>query len=244
MNDEYMSSTDIKEKIEELKIRLAFQMEFEEEFEEVLAECEKPDRRIEKLIEDNEERILRDISIRAKKAGRLQKQRKALVCFGRLCAVLVVVLSLCFGSALATIRMVEIGLLELDIREHEQGTSYGLRDTGKAIEVPVEWKGDFYVSYIPDEYEFSHVDRAGAWYVTVDGRELNFDENSEYARRSVDTEDANISNVLLNGVEAMVTEKDGLVTVVWAENGRWFVVEMEDYREIALQIAASLVLVK
>ena len=62
-----MTSAEIREKIAELKIRLAFQLEFEEELKKTLAECEDADSEQEEQRTDRSAEILGRIEAEARK---------------------------------------------------------------------------------------------------------------------------------------------------------------------------------
>lgn len=145
---------------------------------------------------------------------------------------------------MATIHVVKIGLLEIDVRDNAGNLSFGMTDTGVQMEVPAEWEGSFYPSYIPEGYSLSYIDRYGAVHVDSEGRELTFGEKNPTARFTFDTEGGNITNVLINGSEAIVIEKEGWTTVVWSANNHLFYVVTQAPMHTALQVAASVTLIK
>ena len=110
--------------------------------------------------------------------------------------------------------------------------------------MPQEWAGDFYPAYIPEGFEFDRCYSSEAIYYDKAGNSLSFSEETYGARASLDTENANLSSVLINGAEATLIEKDGWAAVVWSANNRLFTVEIDGTKEAALRVAASVILIE
>ena len=66
-----------------------------------------------------------------------------------------------------------------------------------------------YPAYIPEGFEFDRCYSSEAIYYDKAGNSLSFSEETYGARASLDTENANLSSVLINGAEATLIEKDG-----------------------------------
>ena len=112
------------------------------------------------------------------------------------------------------------------------------------MNVPQEWAGDFYPAYIPEGFEFDRCYSSDAIYYDKDENSLSFSEETYGARTSLDTENANLSSVLINGAEATLIEKDGWTAVVWSANNRLFIVDLDGGKDEALRVAASVILVR
>lgn len=242
MTDEYMSSAEIREKIAELKIKLAFQMEFEEELNETLAECEMAEMNPEQLTASEEREILRQIEDNTRKSVKNRRCKESFLRIGRLAMILFIAVSLSVGGALAAIHMVKKGILRLDYHVYEEYTSYELVKTQEYIEVPQDWEGDFYPTYIPEGFAFCSISSMGVCYMNDEGSVLVFDENLYGGQVKIDTEAAELSAAHINGSEAMIVEKDGIVTVIWSANNRCFVIELQGAKEEALRVATSVTL--
>lgn len=73
---------------------------------------------------------------------------------------------------MATVHMVQIGLLKLEIQTYPERTSYGLVPSGTTMNVPEEWIGDFYPAYIPEGFEFDRCYSLNAIYYDKNGGSL------------------------------------------------------------------------
>lgn len=239
-----MTSAEIREKIAELKIRLAFQLEFEEELEKTLAECEEANSEPEKQITDRNAKILREIEAETKKRSSRNVGRRRTRRVGRIIAVAAILMTISCGSALAAIcGLVEAGILKFDIKVQEKGTIFELLQIKNKIDIPEGWQGKYYPTYIPEGYCIKNINEFGVRYVDESGNEIGFSEKPYGRRNDIDTENALVSNETLNGIEAMVMEKNGRTSIVWNADDRYFVVEVHEGREMALRIAASVSLI-
>ena len=244
MCEEYLSSKEITQKIADLKIRLALQQEFEQEVDELVAEVDPVDAGQTQPIREMEEKVLRDIAAHTGKRRQRHEQKRRFPRCARVAAAIALLVMVSVGSAMATVHMVQIGLLKLDIQTYPERTSYSLVPSEATMNVPQEWAGDFYPAYIPEGFEFDHCYNGIANYLDSNDKMLSFSENAYGTRISLDTENANLSSVLINGAEATLIEKDGWAAVVWSANNRLFTVEIDGTKDAVLRVAASVILIE
>ena len=244
MCEEYLSSKEIMQKIADLKIRLALQQEFEQEVDELVAEVNPIDVGQTQPIREMEEKVLRDIAAHTGRRGQQTAQKRRFPRCARVAAAIALLAVVSVGSAMATVHMVQIDLLKLDIQTYPERTSYRLVPSEATMNVPQEWTGDFYPAYIPEGFEFDRCYSSDAIYYDKDGNSLSFSEETYGARASLDTENANLSSVFINGAEATLIEKDGWTAVVWSANNRLFTVEIDGTKDAALRVAASVILIE
>ena len=244
MCEEYLSSKEIMQKIADLKIRLALQQEFEQEVDELIAEANPANAGQTRQIREMEEKVLKDIVVHTGGRRTQQEKKRRFPRCARVIAVIALLVMVSVGSAMATVHMAQIGLLKLDVQTYPERTSYGLVPSEKTVEVPAEWKGDFYPAYIPEGFEFDRCRLNNVIYLDKDGRCLDFSEETYGSITNLDTENANLSSVFINGAEATLIEKDGWTAVVWSANNRLFIVDMDGGKDEALRVAASVILVR
>ena len=244
MCEEYLSSTEIMQKIADLKIRLALQQEFEQEVDELIAEVNPADAGQTQPIREMEEKALKDIAAHTGKRRQRHEQKRRFPRCVRVAAAIALLVMVSVGSAMATVHMVQIGLLKLDIQTYPERTSYSLVPSEATMNVPQEWAGDFYPAYIPEGFEFDSCYHSEAVYRNANGGLLSFAEEDYGSRTSLDTENANASSLYINGAEATLIEKDGWTAVVWSANNRLFIVDLDGGKDEALRVAASVILVR
>lgn len=244
MREEYLSSKEIMQKIAALKIRLALQQEFEQEVDELLKEDEQPNAEQSRQIREMEERVLMDIAAHRGKRRPWSVQKRRFSRGVRVTAFIALLLMVSVGSAMAAVHMVQVGLLKLKSQTYPQYTSYSLTPSQSTIDVPPDWAGDFYPAYIPEGFEFDYCYSTGVVYYDKAGNFLSFSEDTYGATTNLDTENADLSTVLINGAEATLIEKDDWVSVVWTANNRLFIVMITGTKAAALRVAASVVFVR
>ncbi len=248
MNDReeevYKSAAELRREIADLKIRLAFQEQFEEEISQILAECENPSPELLQVVSEERQGILAEIDQYYKTKAHFFRRNASFVPKIKRAAILIAAgLIISISSAMAAIQMVRTGVFEIDMRGDKIQTSIQLVQMSD-IEIPPEWEGYYYPAFIPEGFEFEEVYNGTARYYDAEGKRLTFDEGSCNIGTSVDTENAKISNIEINGSDAMLIEKRGKSTVVWSVGKHYFIVEIVAEKEVALQIAESVVMIK
>ena len=138
MCEEYLSSKEIVQKIADLKIRLALQQEFEQEVDKLVAEVNPTDAGQTRKIREMEEKVLRDIAAHTGRRKQQHEQKRRFPRYARVIAAIALLITVSVGSAMATVYMVQIGLLKLDIQTYPERTSYGLVPSDAAMDVPAE----------------------------------------------------------------------------------------------------------
>lgn len=241
MREEYMSSQEIMQEIADLKIKLALQQEFEQEVSTILEQTNMIDEGQAQPVRDMETKVLRDIADHMRPTAHLHGHTlpKGLRVFA--VALLLVIVSI--SSAFATVHMIQIGLLKLDMQTYQERTSYGLQPSGETLDVPAEWEGSFYPTYIPEGFVLYDCISHNAEYRTENDETLTFSECEYGSRVSLDTENAEMSKAQINGTEATLVEKNGWVAVVWAANNRFFVIDMDGNIEEILKVAESVTMI-
>lgn len=241
MREEYMSSQEILQEIADLKIRLALQQEFEQEVADILKQSNTDDDGQTQPIRDMEAKVLREIAQHTHPSAHRRNHLPSKCIRVLAVALLLVIVSV--GSAFATVHMIQIGLLKLDVQTYQERTSYGLQPSGETLDVPAEWEGSFYPTYIPEGFALHDCVSMEAEYRTAKNETLTFGEYAYGARVSLDTENASVSTVQVNGAEATLVEKNDWVAVVWNANNRLFVVDMDGNTEEVLKVAASVTMI-
>ena len=128
---------------------------------------------------------------------------------------------------------------EIQFIEHEE----------KAFEVPDGWLGRYFPSFLPKGYETVQVTSAAEGsslvsFMNNDGDLMHFSENTSDTYTSIDTEDADVSNVLIRGYKGLMSVKEGRVILVWSADERYFVLNIDGDEKLAIEIAESLRLVR
>ena len=177
--------------------------------------------------------------------------KAALPRIGKALAVLLIIFAIGMPAAIATVQPVRARVMELIFEIEREYTRVSLRERpGAGVEVPAEWGGEYYPSYIPEGYEVDEVvNMTGNKYVLYTSQKereerFRFSEMGEDSVSGIDTENARIKYIVVNGNPGLIAEKDERTVVSWAEFDRYFVVSGNLSGEAAIQIADSVVRIK
>ena len=176
--------------------------------------------------------------------------RMVLPRLGKALAILLIILAIGMPAAIATIPPVRARVMELIFETLRQYTRVSLREkAGTGVEVPAEWGGEYYPSYIPEGYEFDEVlggtHVRNVYYLSNKGHKLRFSEYGEGTSTRLDTENAVVKFFMINGNPGMLVEKNGRSTVTWSENDRYFVLSADNMSgDSVMIIADSIVRIK
>ena len=115
-----------------------------------------------------------------------------------------------------------------------------IEDEGASWDVPAEWRGEYYPSYISEGYVLTEIDPMvnKVIYNNTSGDILSFGEYSEDEEISLDSENATISYATVNGNNTLIIEKDD-TTITWSNGEKYFIVRSKLSRNETLKISAS-----
>ena len=157
-------------------------------------------------------------------------------------ACVVLVLGISAPIAIANVESIRVKVMELLINIQEDHTGLEMVENDDlALYIPAEWTGDYYPLYIPDGFAVTEVSSlfASINFSSSDGFNIRFTELTPDDQTNIDSEDARLSYTTINGENAFIVEKDDSVTVAWAVNDRYFVLNADTAQAEALEIARS-----
>ena len=176
---------------------------------------------------------------------------KTLPKIGQIAAVLIVVISVAGGIALASSSAIRVRVMQLLMNVEKEYTSFELvEDIDASFDVPVEWGGEYYPSFIPDDLDdldiFNGFDHHSADIFTADRtRNLYYVEFGEGTSMNLDTENATTSTISINGHIGWISVKNDWINIYWANERRFFLVSTKNIdEETTMRIANRVVRVK
>ncbi len=186
-------------------------------------------------------RILR----RARREG-YRGVRRRLLSRGSTMVAMLLVLALVGGiSALAVSPEMRQRLSRLLVDPQTEFTAFEMDrlDEYPPPDVPDEFKGDFFPSYIPAGF----IRTDASWYTVVyeseDDRRFFYDDMNENTSLNLDTENAEVTYTKVGGTDAMLVQKNGMTTVVWSFANHYFLVSGMEMPDEVMKIAESLVVI-
>lgn len=162
---------------------------------------------------------------------------------GRVAAAIIAAITLAGCTAFAVSETVRVYLLHWIVQTTDEYTKLSLVPSETDyVNVPDEWEGCYYPTYIPDglkqksatsySIDYSYEDSLLPAFVFAE-----FDEGSVV---QVDTEGAKIKQIMIHGQLGYISTKGSTIYVYWKEGTRYFLLTFRDISEqMALKVAES-----
>ena len=240
-------------------IRLAFAQEAALWAQEWMAQSETPETPQE---QERAERLLRRMRAQIDREERAARRRSRSVRLRRIvprvveiaaCVVLAVAVATPF--AIANVEFIRSAVMKLLIRiDWDEGVMQMnlVEDEGAAFNVPADWPGEYFPSYLPEGLEVTWKSYIPGYpcieYTSESGeRVINFSEMGENSTQVNGIEGAVISYMDINGQTAVVietehpeNEADYYVGIAWDNGEKWFSVDTSGIpKEETIKIARS-----
>lgn len=226
-----------------LKLKIALQECRERELDRLM-EGYARDEALEKRLAQGEGEMLRRIDRDIRKMHARRRVRNALPKAGKFAACLALVFYLGLGLAFAASPAVRVNLMKFFVNIEGRHASYGFEETGEFIEVPADWAGYYYPTYIPEGFEVARTDWSGVYFERSDGALLDFEEMGPGGAGSLDTENAKIDFIRIHGRPALLSEKGKWTSILWSVDNRSLYIGYTGGREEAVKIAESVRMIR
>lgn len=162
-------------------------------------------------------------------------------------AILIIVITIVGSSAIALSATIRINLVKFLIEQTPEFTSLILvEDEGRYVDIPVEWRGEYYPESIPknlvitDMYCSNEVCRV-TYALPNDGEWQFVFEEMALGTMNLDSEDAEISQVEVNGHNATMIVKSEMISIYWFDGTKVLLIDLKGCsREEALVYANSI----
>jgi len=163
-------------------------------------------------------------------------------------AVVVAVFFLAGSIAVASSHTVRVKVMELLIHIEREYTTVSLTENEQAsFDVPADWKGSSYLAYIPEEMEvfeyYSSINSSNVAYKSIsDGTKiLKFTEANVSAVTAIDTENATVENITINGNSGYIAVKENTIQIFWADGLHYYIVTTHGIDETTtIKVAQSI----
>lgn len=229
-----------QEELLALKIKMALEKEQQDEIARMQAACEK-DSELQLFFLKTQPQALRKIQRAADRARYKRFFTTPLPRAAGIAVCLMLTLFLALGVAVASSKTVRVSLTKYVMNVGRDFASFRFEETGKYVDVPVEWEGQYYPSYLPEGGELRTVSMNSVYYDYSDGRILEFAEMDQNWFGNLDTENAIVEDITVHGHAALLIQKDIWNTVVWSEGNYAFLVDYTGSSDETIEIAESVI---
>lgn len=151
-----------------------------------------------------------------------------------------VLLGLILTSAIVTmsVEAFRVRFLNLFIESSEDHNRIDYIESEVSLELPEGWNGVYYPTYLPEGYNLLDAQASEhtkmVMFIDPDNELLIFTQNSNDMGMNIDSEKSDIEMVPINDNDGYLTNKDGMITISWTENGT--VLTLEGTEEISAMI--------
>ncbi len=227
-----------------LKLKIALLEKQEAELERITNESESDDH-LQTLAQSSEQKMLRFIDRRTRTG---QIKHFVVSTFPQVVKTAACLLLVCYIGltvAVATDSTLRVRIMNFIMNTEERYTSYGFEDSGEIMNVPADWQGYYYPAYIPDGMVLADVvTPETVLYTHPDGRDLWFNDMSAGTGGALDTENATIDYITINGHTAMTSQKGQWTAILWNIDNRILMIDYNGTRDEAIRIAESVRMIK
>ncbi len=227
-----------------LKLKIALLEKQEAELERITNESESDDH-LQTLAQSSEQKMLRFIDRRTRTG---QIKHFVVSTFPQVVKTAACLLLVCYIGltvAVATDSTLRVRIMNFIMNTEERYTSYGFEDSGEIMNVPADWQGYYYPAYIPDGMVLADVvTPETVLYTHPDGRDLWFNDMSAGTGGALDTENATIDYITINGHTAMISQKGQWTAILWNIDNRILMIDYNGTRDEAIRIAESVRMIK
>ena len=248
MNDLSVQKEKAKEKILEAMLKyagachaenIANEMKVENEFEEQIPYPPELDVRIKKLIyRHNMKEYFRNGWETVARAF----PKVAMFFFMLLISFTILVTSVDAFRVKVLNFIIEVGKEYTSIDFKENGSDALEKETSR---IPLEWKDVYVPAFVPEGFKITKAESLKftkiIHYSNDNGRLIVFQQhNGENTNKRVDSENADSENILINGLEGLLVEKNGRTTLIWHNNDFSFSLMSEVDKNELIKMAESI----
>ena len=254
MHENQLNIDEIEDEYIDTMIRLAFKQEEALETQEMIAASKRPFTLEEQAaVENVRRRFIEVLSAKEraqKRENRFLRFQKYAPRILQAAAAVILILAIATPIAIANVASFRSAVMQLllsfDESKQELHVDFS-EDESAAFDVPAEWPGKYYISYIPDGYKISWQSaykQATIEYTNAEGNTIYFVEGTSGTSLVSGTEGGQLTYFDIHGRPALVIcaeENDNpYFNFTWAVDDRWFNLQTEGIeQDVAIHIAES-----
>ena len=182
-----------------------------------------------------------------KKEERKQKRKKIIYSTMKKVAIFFIVFSIGLTSIMIGSEAFRIKLLNFITNIKESHTEIQVVDSND-IEIPIDWTYYYYPEYLPKGYELKVANEYGTnrilVFVNLDNDEIIFSQSPNTGKYQMDTEDAIVEELFINGCKGIYVEKNEVKTLIWYDDNTIYNISGKAKKEDIIKMADSLSIIK
>lgn len=186
---------------------------------------------------DDYSRQLKKLDKKRKFSSRIQRLSKRVAIFFAIALVGIFVTTM-------SVEAFRIKFFNVITEVTEKYTKVTIIEIENGPESQIDWDSYYAPEYIPEGYNYSSNENFGEikiiYYTDALSKEIQFSLTPVNPEYQIDTEDAVVTDVTVNGEIGILVEKEGLRTLIWTASERTFHIIGEIERSEIIKMAESL----
>lgn len=182
---------------------------------------------------EHDSMYMRQIARFAKKERHRRFFKQTLPRIGQIASIVIAVISLTGSIAIAASPTIRVHVMQLLMQSDSEQTTLSLVENEAAsFDVPADWTGRSYLSYVPDDLELAQVITipyiigGECHYIDKETgiRTLVFTEMDDSSALSFDTEGSDIREEMIAAYPGYVATSDRNISVFWSDGTSYYLV--------------------
>ena len=184
-----------------------------------------------------------DYNKQLKKLDQKRKFRSRVQLLSKRVAIFIAIALVGIFLTTMSVEAFRIKLFNIVTEVTDKFTKVSIVETENGLESQVDWDSYYAPEHIPEGYTYSNSENFGdikiIFYSDASGKEIQFSQTPVNPEYQIDTEDAVVTEVIVNGGKGILVEKEGLLTLIWTIDNKTFNIIGEIERDEIMKMAES-----
>jgi len=185
-----------------------------------------------------------DYKIQLKKLDQKRKFRSRIQQLSKRVAIFIAIALVGIFVTTMSVEAFRIKLFNIVTEVTDKYTKVSIVETENGLESQIDWDSYFTPECIPKGYNYSKSENFGEikiiFYFNDASKEIQFSQTPVNPEYQIDTEDAVVTEVTVNGEKGVLVDKEGLRTLIWTTDEKTFHIIGEMERDEIIKMAESL----
>lgn len=185
-----------------------------------------------------------DYNKQLKKLDQKRKFRSRVQLLSKRVAIFIAIALVGIFVTTMSVEAFRIKLFNIVTEVTDKYTKVSIVETENGLESQIDWDSYYAPEYIPEGYTYSNSEYFGEikinFYSDASGKEIQFSQTPVNPEYQIDTEDAVVTEVIINAEKGILAQKEGLLTLIWTTDEKTFHIIGEMERDQIIKMAESL----
>jgi len=185
-----------------------------------------------------------DYNKQLKKLDQKRKFRSKVQLLSKRVAIFIAIALVGIFVTTMSVEAFRIKLFNIVTEVTDKYTKVSIVEIENGLDSQIDWDSYYAPEYIPEGYTYSNSEYFGEikiiYYSDASGKEIQFSQTPVNPEYQIDTEDAVVTEVIINAEKGILVEKEGQLTLIWMTDEKTFHIIGEMERDEIIKMAESL----